>query len=132
VDEGNYFSRYCLNLIKAIANETHCPVVIATLPDDLRRLNAEHNHETRQVIRRAVAIIGIPPVDSAMVSALHAAKFPQVTLNGHTPQVAALANKYHRIDTVVRVFEEADPEDVLDIPNAIQRVERSIRVEGIK
>jgi len=132
VDEANYFSRDGLNFVKAICNETECPIALGTLPNDLRRLNAEHNYETRQVIRRAVAIIAIPPVDSATVSALHLSHFPQLTLNGYAPQVASLANKYHRIDTVMRVFAETDPEDPQDIPSAIQRVERSIKVEGIK
>lgn len=132
VDEANYFNRDGLNLIKAILNETRCPLALGTLPDDLRRLNAEHNHETRQVIRRAVAIILIPQVDSTMVAALHCAQFPQLTIDGYAAQVASLANKYYRIDTVVRVFEETDPEEPLDLPLALQRVERSIKVEGIK
>ena len=132
VDEANYFNRDGLNLIKAIANETRCALALGTLPDDLRRLNAEHNHETRQVIRRAVAIIPIPQVDSSMVSALHCARYPKLVLNSHGPGVASLANKYHRIDTVVRVFEETDPEDASDLLLAMQRVERAIKVEGIK
>ena len=117
-----------INFIKAIANETRCVVVIGTLPDDLKRLNIEHQHETRQLIRRAMAIILIQPVDSAMVSALHRARFTNVELDSFAPQIATLANKYHRIDTVVRVFEETDPSDPKDIPNAIGRVERMIKV----
>lgn len=132
IDEANYFSRDGLDFIKALCNETGCTLALGTLPTDLRYLNAVHNHEARQVIRRSVAIIQIAPVDSAMVAAVHLARFSAVSLNGYAPQVASFANKYHRIDTVVRVLEEADPDDAQDIPNAIARVERAIKAEGIK
>lgn len=132
VDEANYFCREMLDFIKVICNKTHCTLGLATLPDDLRHLNAVHNHEMRQVIRRCVAIIKIPPIDSSMVAAVHDARYSRLNLNGYSPLIATLANKYHRIDTVVRVFDEADPEDSQDIPNALKRVERSIAVEDIK
>lgn len=132
IDEANYFSRDGLDFIKALCNETGCVLALGTLPDDLRYLNAVHNHEARQVIRRSVAIISIPPVDSAMVAAVHLARFSSVTLNGYAPQVASFANKYHHIDAAIRVLDEADPDDPQDLPNAIARVERAIKAEGIK
>lgn len=132
VDEANYFNRDGLNLLKTIANETKAYLAIATLPDDLRRLNATHNHETRQVIRRVISIISLPMVDSEMVLAVQARLFPKIIMGTHTPQIVALANKYHRLDTVVRVFEETDMENPNDLLYAIERVERSIKVEGIK
>lgn len=132
VDEANYFNRDGLDLMKAIANETQCALALGMLPSDLRRMNAEHNHEMRQVIRRAVAIIQLPQVDSEMVKAIHCNQFSNISLGSHAPVLASLANKYHRIDTVVRVFEDADPEDQNDLPLAMQRVERAIKVEGIR
>lgn len=132
IDEANYFGCEMLDFIKTICNETACTLALGTLPGDLRRLNATHNHEMRQVVRRCVAIVKIPQVDSAMVAAVHAARYSRLTLNGHAPAITNLANKYHRLDTVVRVFDEADPEDSQDIPNAIKRVERSITLEDVK
>ena len=132
IDEANYFCAEMLDFIKAICNETHCILALGTLPSDLRRLNATHNHEMRQVIRRAVAIIKIPQVDSDMVIAVHAARYAALALNGHALAVANLANEYHRMDTVIRVFDETDPEDEQDIPNALKRVKRSITLEDVK
>ena len=132
IDEANHFNRDGIDFLKSLLNETRCTLVLATLPNNLRKLNAEHSHETLQLVRRAVAIIQIPAVDSAMVAALGAALFPDVLLNGYAAQVAATANKYHRIDTVKRIFSEADPDDAADLPHAMQRVERAIRVEGIR
>jgi len=132
VDEANYFNRDGLNLLKTIANETRSYLAIATLPDDLRRLNATHNHETRQVIRRVISIISLPMIDSEMVLSIQARLFPKIVLGSFAPQIVALANKYHRLDTVVRIFNETDMENPNDILYAIERVERAIKVEGIK
>jgi len=132
VDEANYFNRDGLNLLKTIANETRSFLAIATLPNDLRRLNATHNHETRQVIRRVISIISLPLIDSEMVLAVQGRLFPKVALGSYAPQIVALANKYHRLDTVVRVFEETDMENPDDLLYALERVERAIKVEGIK
>ena len=132
IDEANYFCPDGLNLIKAICNSTQCWVAIGTLPNDLRRLNSVHNHETRQVIRRAVAIIALPMVDSDMVLALHKEKWPHVQLCDQLNNIVNAANKYHRLDTVVRIFEDVDPDVSGDIALAIKRVEKAIKVEDIK
>jgi len=132
VDEANYFNKDGLNFIKTITNKTKSALALGMLPNYLRRLNAEHNEETRQMIRRAVAIIPLPLVDSDMVFALQQASFPRVAINGQVGQIVNLANKYHRLDTVVRVFEDVNLDDPGDLIYALERVERAIKVEGIK
>ena len=126
IDEANHFSRDLINFLKAVLNETRCALVLLTLPGHLARMSAEHAEESRQLLRRAVAIIHIPAVSSAEVVALHAGLYPEVTLNGHGPAIASAANRLHRLDTVRRVFEEAALSGE-DVSEAAARVERSLR-----
>lgn len=127
IDEANHFHRDGLNFLKTVLNETACVVVICTLPNHLARCNAEHNEETRQLIRRAVAVVRIPPVSSETVLAIHCGLYPEVRVNGHAPACASAANRHHGLDTVRRVLEEAAPGDEDDLPRAIERVDHSIR-----
>lgn len=127
IDEANHFSRELVNFLKTILNETRCTLVLCTLPGHLARMNAVHSEESRQLLRRAVAVIHIPPVSSADVLAIHAALFPDVPLGTAAVSLAAAANRMHRVDTIVRVFEETEPGEVDDLPRAIDRVEKSIR-----
>ena len=132
IDEANYFNAYGLNLIKTIINKSSAAVVIGTLPDALRRMNAEHNHETLQLVRRAVAIVQISPVDPATVTALAATLAPGVHINGHAAALASFANRSHRADTVARVLDETEPGNPDDLPVAIERVERAIRIKSVR
>lgn len=128
IDEANHFTRDGLNFLKTLINETRCAVVLCTLPSHLARLAAEHAEESRQLIRRAVAIVHIPPVTSEDVIALHRVLAPEVELGSSTLALASLANKHHRLDTVARVLAHADAADAEDLPRAIQRVERMIKI----
>lgn len=126
IDEANHFSRDLINFLKAVLNETRCAIVLLTLPRHLARMAAEHSEESRQLLRRAVAIIHIPAVSSAEVVALHAGLFPHVHLNAHGPALAVAANRLHRLDTVVRIFGEATATGE-EIGEAAARVEKSLR-----
>lgn len=127
IDEANHFSREFVNFLKTILNETACCLALFTLPGHLGRLSAVHAEESRQLLRRAVAIIHIPPVSSADVMALHAGLFSEITLGHAAPALASAANRMHRLDTVRRVFEETESEDAEDLPRAIERVEKSLK-----
>jgi len=127
IDEANHFSREFVNFLKTILNETRCALVLFTLPGHLARLSAVHAEESRQLLRRAVAIIHIPPVSSADVMALHAGLYPELVLGHAAPALASAANRLHRLDTVRRIFEEAEPSDGEDLPRAAERVERTLR-----
>ena len=127
IDEANHFSREFVNFLKTILNETACCLALFTLPGHLGRLAAVHAEESRQLLRRAVAIVHIPPVSSADVMALHAGLYSEITLGTAAPSLASAANRMHRLDTVRRVFEEAEPDDSEDLPRAIERVEKSLK-----
>lgn len=127
IDEANHFSRELVNFLKTILNETRCALVLCTLPGHLARMNAVHSEESRQLLRRAVAIIHIGPVSSADVLAIHSAMYGDVPLGTAAVTLAAAANRMHRVDTICRVFEETEPGEADDLPRAIERVERSIR-----
>lgn len=127
IDEANHFSRDAINFLKTILNETRCALVLCTLPNHLARLTAEHAEESRQLIRRAVAIVHIPAVSSADVMALQLGLYPNIHLNGSAPAVASCSNRLHRMDTVRRIFDDCAPGDMEDLPRAIQRVERMIQ-----
>ena len=127
IDEANHFSRDSLNFLKTILNETRCAIVLFTLPGHLARIAATHSEETRQLLRRAVSIVHIGAVSSADVMAVHAGLYPEITLGHAAPAIASCANRYYRMDTVRRIFDEADPSDPDDLPNAVERVEKSIK-----
>ena len=127
IDEANHFSREFVNFLKTILNETACCLALFTLPGHLGRLAAVHAEESRQLLRRAVAIVHIPPVSSADVMSLHAGLYGEITLGNAAPALASAANRMHRLDTVRRVFEETEPDDAEDLPRAIERVEKSLK-----
>lgn len=127
IDEANHFSREFVNFLKTILNETRCCLALFTLPGHLARLSAVHSEESRQLLRRAVAIIHIPPVSSADVMAMHSGLFPDLHLGHAAPALASAANRLHRLDTVRRIFDEAEPSDNEDLPRAIERVEKSLK-----
>jgi len=127
IDEANHFSREFVNFLKTILNETRCCLVLFTLPGHLGRLSAVHAEESRQLLRRAVAIIHIPPVSSAEVMAMHSSLYPDLYLGHAAPSIASAANGLHRLDTVRRIFDEAEPSDADDLPRAIERVVKSLK-----
>lgn len=127
IDEANHFSRDSLNFLKTILNETRCAIVLLTLPGHLARIAATHSEETRQLLRRAVSIVHIGSVSSADVMSVQAGLYPEITLGHSAPSIASCANRHYRMDTVRRIFEEADPHDADDLPRAVERVERSIK-----
>lgn len=127
IDEANHFSKECLNFLKTILNETKCVIVLFTLPGHLARIAATHSEETRQLLRRAVSIVHIGPISSADVMAVHSGLYPEIHLGHAAPAIAACANRHYRMDTVRRIFDEADPVDADDLPRAVERVERSIK-----
>lgn len=127
IDEANHFSREFVNFLKTILNETRCCLALFTLPGHLGRLSAMHAEESRQLLRRAVAIIHIPPVSSADVMAMHSGLYADLHLGTTAPALASAANRLHRLDTVRRIFEETEPSEPEDLPRAIERVEKSLK-----
>jgi hypothetical protein len=127
IDEANHFSREFVNFLKTILNETRCCLALFTLPGHLARLSAVHAEESRQLLRRAVAIIHIPPVSSADVMAMHSGLYPDLVLGHAAPALASAANRLHRLDTVRRILDEAEPNESDDLPRAIERVEKSLK-----
>jgi len=68
-------------------------------------------------------------VNSAQVMAVHSAFFSDVHLGQAAPAIASFANRHCRMDTVIRVFQEADPENANDLTGALERVERSVKTQ---
>jgi len=126
IDEANHFSRELINMLKAVINETRCSIVLLTIPGHLARMSATHSEESRQLLRRAVAIIHIPPVSTGDILAIAAGLYPDVAIGTSAPAVAAAANRLHRMDTVRRIFDEADQGEE-DLRHASERVEKSLR-----
>lgn len=128
IDEGNYFSVAGLNFLKLLLNRTRAVIVLLTLPPDFTRMLGEKSHETRQLVRRSVAILHIPAVSERDVRSLHAAGWPEVGLNGTGPKLAEAANKFGGYDLVTRVLDEADPQEPDDLAGAIERVQSRIAI----
>ncbi|MEO6474129.1 MAG: AAA family ATPase [Luteolibacter sp.] len=127
LDEANHFSRKLIDFWKAVLNETACALNCYTLPGHLARMAAIHSEQTRQFLRRAVAIIHIGQVSSADVMAIHSGLYPELHLGQAAPAIASCANRHYRMDTVIRIFDEANPEDADDLPRAVERVEKDIK-----
>ncbi len=127
IDEGNHFSRKLIDFWKTVLNETACALNHYTLPGHLAKMAAIHSEQTRQYLRRAVAIIHIGKVSTAEVINIHSGLYPDLVLGHAAPAIAACANRHYSMDTVIRIFEEADPADAEDLPRAIERVERDIK-----
>lgn len=130
IDEFNHFSEKSINFIKAVLNETRSVVACATIPSHLARMASDRAtaEESRQLLRRAVAIIHIPPVSSLQITALQRALWPDVALDGHAPNLAAVANRLHALDTVCQVLADSRPADPADLPKAIDRHQQLVRV----
>lgn len=130
LDEFNHFSEKSLNFIKSILNETRAIICVGTIPSHLARMASDRAtaEESRQLLRRAIAIIHIPPVDSAQITAVQRALYPDVHLNGHAPNLAAAANRLHALDTVCQVLADTRPANDADLLKAIDRHQQMIRV----
>lgn len=129
IDEFNHFSPAAINFIKAILNETRCVIVTGTIPHHLARMSADRAtaQESVQLLRRAVAIIHIPSVAARTVELLARAFWPELKLGaGAAAEVAAAANRLHRVDSACQIL--ADAEDAADIPAAVARHERACKV----
>lgn len=59
MDEGNTLGAESLNMIKVILNETRCTVFLAALPELFDLITNKSWFESKQVIRRSVAIIDL-------------------------------------------------------------------------
>jgi hypothetical protein len=127
LDEANYFSRDFIGFLKAVLNETASCLSVFLLPNQLARMAAVHSEESKQFLRRAVAIVHIPAVSSAEVMAIHSALYSHLLLGDNAPKIASAAGRTNHIDSVIEIFEEADPEDPSDIKSAIDRVENARR-----
>ncbi|MDA3872465.1 MAG: AAA family ATPase [Kiritimatiellae bacterium] len=123
VDEANFFTGDGLNFVKYVLNSTDCVMVLLTLPEDYARWTAANRHESRQLVRRSVAIFRAPPVAARDVTSVQAAGWPDLYLNGSAPKIASAANRFGGLDFVVRVLEEIDPDaGEEDAEAAISRV----------
>jgi hypothetical protein len=129
IDEFNYFSPAGINFMKAILNQTTAVLVVGTIPHYLARMayDTKTAQESAQLLRRAVAIIHIPPVTERDVCQVQRSLYPHLELApGNAQAVAASANRKSRLDSVCTIFADADGPQ--DIPEAILRHERGLKV----
>lgn len=129
IDEFNYFSAAGINFIKAILNRTQCPILAASVPHFLSRMVAESRtaQESAQLVRRAVAIIHIPPVTDREVCQIQTALFPEIKLSGSDfHDIAQAANRHSRLDSVYAILDDA--ESSADIQKSIARHDRSKKI----
>lgn len=107
IDEANHFCPSALNFLKTLLNETKCVLCLLTLPNHLQKISAQHQEESRQLLRRAIEIIRIPNISTGDVEALISTLYPH--LKGCDPVgIANLANRYAYIDTAIRILDEMD------------------------
>lgn len=121
IDEANHFCPSALNFLKTILNETKSVLILLTLPHHLERISAQHQEESRQLLRRANAIIRIPSIGSSDVEAIISTLYPHLQGANSTP-IANMANRYHYLDTVVRILDEMDsPENLIETLKIIEK-----------
>lgn len=121
IDEANHFCPSALNFLKTILNETKSVLILLTLPHHLERISAQHQEESRQLLRRANAIIRIPSIGSSDVEAIIHTLYPHLQGANSTP-IANMANRYHYLDTVIRILDEMDtPENLIETLKIIEK-----------
>jgi len=128
IDEANHFNASGLNFLKTILNETKAAIVLCTLPNHLNLIAAVHREESRQLVRRAVAIIHIGAVTSVEVSAIRDHLYSEIPKSISLAPVVSFSNRFHRMDTVNRILREIDPDEPECVQAAIARVEKMIRL----
>lgn len=110
IDEGNYFGAACLNLVKAIVNQTKSIVVILSMPVLWKFITRTSQQEARQLRNRAAAILEFTAVKRADVQVVLSETIPAWhTLNGTAPKaVAAVAEAANNFGLWNTVFSIAD------------------------
>lgn len=126
IDEANHFSRDALNLLKTILNETKCCLVMLTLPNHLAKMAAEHQEESRQLLRRSVAIVHIPQVSTDDVETVRAGLYPELQITDPLVPICNLANRCNGMDTVRRILDEMA--EGKGMTQALKLVERSLKI----
>jgi hypothetical protein len=110
IDEGNYFGAACLNLIKAIVNQTKSIVVILAMPVLWKFITRTSHQEARQLRNRAAAILEFTTVRKDDVAiALTETVNQWSTLNGTAGKaVAAVTEAANNFGLWNTVFSIAD------------------------
>jgi len=85
IDEGNYFGSACLNLVKAIVNQTSSIVVILAMPVLWNFITRASQQEARQLRNRAAAILELKQLKKRDVALALQESIPNwSSLNGST------------------------------------------------
>jgi DNA transposition AAA+ family ATPase len=108
IDEGNYFGPACLNLVKAIVNQTSSIVVILAMPVLWQFITRASQQEARQLRNRAAAILELKQVKKRDVALALQETIPTwETLNGSASAavdaVTSAANYFGLWNTVFSI-----------------------------
>lgn len=94
IDEGNYFGPACLNLVKAILNNSASVIGIYALPVFWNFITRSSLHEARQLRNRTAAMLQFDSVKDADVRLALSKTIPGwKTLNGSAAAAATLVRK---------------------------------------
>lgn len=130
IDEGNYFGPACLNLVKAILNNSASVISIFALPVFWNFITRSSLHEARQLRNRTAAMLHFESVKDADVRlALSKTVTGWETLNGSCAAAATLvrkaANSFGLWNTVFSAAAYIT-EDAAGAPVTIDMVERAV------
>lgn len=107
IDEGEYFGPRTINLVKLLLNQTESVVVVLAIPAMFQRWQLRSWEESKQLNRRAHAVVNaslVLPDDVKLFLAAHC------TLGARAGEVCAMiakaANEFGRYDTVTRIMAE--------------------------
>lgn len=107
IDEGEYFGPRTINLVKLLLNQTESVVVVLAIPAMFQRWQLRSWEESRQLNRRAHAVINANLVLPDEVKLFLSAR---CTLGAAAGEVCAMiaraANEFGRYDTVTRIMAE--------------------------
>ncbi len=109
IDEGNYFGKQSLNLVKAILNQTQSTVVILALPELWNAMKQRTWTEAAQLRTRTISHVAMASVTIRDVETLMSARLPHFTsqLNGShrkcIQDITDAANSFGLYDTVVQI-----------------------------
>ena len=122
IDEGEYFGARTINLLKLLLNQTETVIVVMTIPVLFTRWQARSWEESKQLNRRAHAVIVAGPVlpDDVALFLKGSNLFASAAVCG---VIAKAANEFGSYDTVREIIDEFG-DDTCEVTQA--RAEKAV------
>lgn len=131
IDEGNYFGKESLNLVKAILNKTECIVLILAMPELWQVMKKKTMSETAQLRTRTVSFVELTSITATDVETLLTKNVGDLSkLNGSKSKCISMvtnaANSFGLYNTVMKIIDEIKKDELSEenVKQAIDNVRK--------